>query len=81
MLLPITNTLTNEDIPQIMKQAVPEIHEEGEKIRFRSSEQVKLCLFDLNLSMKPVKKCFVYKWKLSLGLQYFIWQLHVHKQA
>ena len=36
MLLPKTNTLTNEDIPQIMKQAVPEIHEEGEKIRFRS---------------------------------------------
>ena len=36
MLLPITNTLRNEDIPQIMKQPVPEIHEEGEKIRFRS---------------------------------------------
>ena len=36
MLLPITNTVTNEEIPEIMKQAVPEIHEEGEKIRFRS---------------------------------------------
>ena len=31
-------------------------------------ERVKLCLFDLNLSIKPVKKFFVYKCKLSLSL-------------
>ena len=40
--------------------------------RWRSSvwkfKQVKLCLFDLNLSIKPVKKFFVYKRKLSLSL-------------
>ena len=29
---------------------------------------VKLCLFYLNLSIKPVKKFFVYKCKLSLSL-------------
>ena len=29
---------------------------------------VKLCLFDSNLSIKPVKKFFVYKCKLSLSL-------------
>ena len=28
---------------------------------------IKLCLFDLNLSIKPVKKFFVYKCKLSLS--------------
>ena len=31
-------------------------------------ERVKLCLFVLNLSIKPVKKFFVYKCKLSLSL-------------
>ena len=29
---------------------------------------IKLCLFDLNLAIKPVKKFFVYKSKLSLSL-------------
>ena len=31
-------------------------------------KQVKLCLFDLKLLIKPVKKFFVYKCKLSLSL-------------
>ena len=55
--------VTNKEISQLIKQAVPEIHEEGDEV-----EQVKLCLFDLNLSIKPVKKFFVYKCKLSLSL-------------
>ena len=29
---------------------------------------IKGCLFDMNLSIKPVKKVFVYKCKLSLSL-------------
>ena len=35
---------------------------------------IKLCLFDLNLSIKSVKKFFVYKCKLSLSLAllYFV---------
>ena len=53
---------------QLIKQAVPEIHEEGDKVRFGSFKQVKLCLFDLNLSIKAVKNFFVYKCKLSLSL-------------
>ena len=40
--------VTNKEISQLIKQAVPEIHEKGEEVRFGS---VKLCLFDLNLSM------------------------------
>ena len=28
--------VTNQEIPQIIKQAVPEMHEEGDKIRFGS---------------------------------------------
>ena len=31
-------------------------------------EQVKLCLFDLKLTMKVVKRFFVYKCKFSLAL-------------
>ena len=37
-----------------------------------------LCLIDLNLSMKPVKKLFVYKCKLSLALLYLA-DMYVHK--
>ena len=33
-------------------------------------EQVKLCLFDLKLSMKVVKRFFVYKCKFSFVLLY-----------
>ena len=57
--------VTNKEISQLIKQAVT-------RRRWRSSGwtfwQVKLCLFDLNLSTKPAKKFFVYKCKLSLSL-------------
>ena len=33
-----------------------EIHEEGDEIRYESFNGKSFCLFDLNLSMKPVKK-------------------------
>ena len=52
--------VTNKEISQLIKQAVPEIHEEGDEVRFGIFTQVKLCLFDLNLAIKPVKKFFVY---------------------
>ena len=45
--------------------------------RWRSSGwkfyQVKPCLFDLNLSIKPAKKFFLYKCKLSLSLALLYW--------
>ena len=44
---------------QIIKQAVPEIHEEGDEIRFGNFKGV---------SMKLVKRFFVYKCKLSVSL-------------
>ena len=53
----------NKEISQIVKQAVPKMCEEGD-------EQVKLCLFDLKLSMKVVKRFFVYKCKFSFVLPY-----------
>ena len=38
------------------------------------------CLFDLNLSIKPVKKFFVYKCKLSLSLALlFLVDLFINK--
>ena len=48
--------VTNEEISQIIGEAVSDKQEEGDKIRFRSFY---ICLFNLNLSMKPVKKIFV----------------------
>ena len=44
----------------IIKQAVPEIHDEGDEVRF-GILNVKLCFFDLNFSIRPVKKFVVYK--------------------
>ena len=60
--------VTNKESSQLIKQAVPEIHEEGDKVRFGNFKQVKLRLFDLNLSIKAVKNFFVYKCKVSLSL-------------
>ena len=56
---------------QLIKQAVSEILEEGDEVRF-GSFNVELCLLDLNLSIKPVQKFFVYKCKLSLALLYLV---------
>ena len=47
---------TNKETSQIIKQAVTGIHEEGDEIRLGS---LKRPSFDLNSSMKPVKKVFV----------------------
>ena len=38
---------------------------------------VKRCLFDINLSMKPGEKFFVYKCKLSLALERFSYDLEM----
>ena len=61
------SAVTNNEISQIIKPAVPEIHEEGNEVRFGRLTS-KALSFDLNLSMKPVKKFFVYKCKLSSNL-------------
>ena len=56
---------------------VPEIHEKSDEVRFGSLTGQVLS-FELSLSMKPVKKFFVYKCKLSLsGVALF--SLLVHK--
>ena len=52
-------TVTNENISQINEAAVD-----------LAFSQVKLCLFTLNSSIKPEKKTFGYKRKLSM--HYFI---------
>ena len=57
--------VTKKEISQIIKEAVPKIHEEGDEVRF-GSFQVKLCTCDLK--KKTVKKFSVYKCKLSLSL-------------
>ena len=59
--------VTNKEISHKIKQVAPKIYEEGDEVRSSvwKFQQVKLCLFYLNLSMKPVKKFFVL-------LRYFI---------
>ena len=52
-------------------QAVPEIHEESDELRFGSFNG-KALSFWLNLSIKPVKNFFVYKCKLSLAFLYLV---------
>ena len=68
--------VTNKEISQITKQAVPEISE-GDEFCLEVLTG-NLCLFDLNLSMKPVKNVFVYKCKLSLALLY-VAELFINK--
>ena len=58
--------VTNKEISQIIKQAVPEIYEEGDEVRFGNFTGK--ALPSKLESMKPVKKFFVYKFKLSLSL-------------
>ena len=57
--------VTNEEISQIIEEAVPNKQEEGDEIQFRI---FCTCLFNLNLSMKPVNKFYVSKRTLSLAL-------------
>ena len=57
--------MRNKEFSQLIKQAVPEIHEEGDEVRFGNFNRYKTLSF---LSIKPVKKFFVYKCKLSLSL-------------
>ena len=42
--------------------------EQGDEVRFGSFGKALSFQFDLNLSIKPVKKFFVYKCKLSVSL-------------
>ena len=53
--------VVNKEISQQIKQAVPQIQEEGGEVRFGS-------LKALSLSIKPAKTFFVYKYKLRLSL-------------
>ena len=48
--------VTNEEISQIIEEAVPNKQEEGDEIQCRI---FCTCLFNLNLSMKPVNKFYV----------------------
>ena len=48
--------VTNEEISEIIEEAIPNKQEEGDKTQFRSFYT---SLFNLNLSIKPVKKFYV----------------------
>ena len=58
---------------KLRAKCLSQLKKKRRRRRWRSSVW-KLCLFDSNLSIKPVKKCFVYKCKLSLsfGLLYLV---------
>ena len=69
--------VTNKEISQITKQAVPEISE-GDEFCLEVLTG-NLCLFDLNLSMKPVKNVFVYKCKCSSLALLYVAELFINK--
>ena len=70
--------VTNKDISQIIKQAVPEIHREGDKSRFECLTGKALSVW-LALSMKPVKEFFVYKMQIKLKSCVTLFSGIVHK--
>ena len=60
--------IANKEFSQLIKQAVPEIHEEGGEVRFGSFNRYKTLSFLLEFIDKTSEKVFVYKCKLSLSL-------------
>ena len=60
--------IANKEFSQLIKQAVPEIHEEGDEVRFGSFNRYKTLSLLLEFIDKTSEKVFVYKCKLSLGL-------------
>ena len=75
-------TITNREISQInsKKNSVPvNMHEEGDEIRFGSftGKQVKLCQFNLNLSLKPVNNgIFCLQMQIKSCVTLFAWSVH-----
>ena len=67
-------------LPILIKQAVSKLHEEGNEKSVWTCLQVKLCLFDLNLAMKPVKK-FFFCLRMQINLKSCVtsFSLQVHK--
>ena len=63
--------VTNKENSQIIKQAVPEIHEEGDEIRFGILTGKALSVW-LEFIDETGKNVFVCKCKLSLALLYFV---------
>ena len=64
--------ITNKDISQKIKQAVPEIYEEGDKIWFGSFYQVKLWLFDLKFIDETGEKVFCLQMQIKSCVTLFI---------
>ena len=58
--------VTNKEISYIIKQALPEIHKEGDEVE--KFYGLKFCVFDLNSSIKPVEKVLFTRCKFSLSL-------------
>ena len=61
--------VTNKEISQLIKQAVPEIHE-GYEVRFGRFNRQNFVFFAQ--IYKTNEKVFLYKYKLSLVWHYFI---------
>ena len=66
--------VTNKEISQLIKQAVPEIHEEGDEVRFGSFNRNKTLSFWLKFIDKTGEKFFRLQMqiKLSLALLYLV---------
>ena len=58
--------VTNKKFSQLIKQAVPEIHEEGDQVRFDSVNRFKTLSFLLKFIDKTGKKVFCLRMQIKL---------------
>ena len=58
--------VTNKEFSQLIKQAVPEIHEEGDEVRFGSFNRYKTLSFLLEFIDKTGEKVFCLQMQIKL---------------
>ena len=63
--------VTNKEISQLIKQAVPEIHEEGDEVDILTGKTLSVLLEFINKTNEKVL-CYKYKLSLSLALLYLV---------
>ena len=59
-------TITNKEISLLIKQAVPEIHEEGDEVRFGSFDRYLALSFCLEFINKTGEKVFCLQMQIKL---------------
>ena len=72
-------TVTNKEISLLIKQAVPEIHEEGDEVRFGSFDRYLALSFWLEFINKTGEKVFCLQTQIKLKSRITLFSWLVHK--